>query len=88
VAKLIGEKEIERVVIGESRNFRGEPNAIMEDIEQFKKDLEELCGVEVIYEQEFLTSAQAAREGESKDIDAASAALILQSYLDRADNKR
>jgi putative Holliday junction resolvase len=81
-------------VLGESRNFQNEPNAIMEDIGQFKKDLEELSGQPVHYEREFFTSSAAARQfapeeksrkaNPSQDkLDAAAAALILQSFLDR-----
>jgi len=68
------------VVVGESRNFKGEANAVMEDIEQFKKDIEELANIPVVYEPEFMTSALAERSGGD---DSSAAALILQSYLDR-----
>lgn len=91
---LIREEGVGRVVLGESRDLAGEPNPVMEDIEQFKKDLEELSGAEVVYEREFFTSAMAARQfapeaGSRKEhpdqglLDASAAALILQSYLDR-----
>jgi putative holliday junction resolvase len=94
IAELIRKEGVGGVVLGESRDYKGQPNAVMEDIEQFKKDLEELAGVPVAYEQEFLSSAAAARqyEPEAKSrkanpaqdkLDAAAAALILQSYLDR-----
>jgi len=94
VHALIEERGVGTVVLGESRDFSGERNAVMEDIELFKKDLEELANVPVHYEQELFTSAQAARqfapeEGSRKQnpsqemLDASAAALILQSYLDR-----
>jgi len=96
IAALIKKEEAEGVVLGESRNFKGEPNAVMEDIEQFKKDLEELTGLPVGYEAEFLTSAAAARQFEGdfgrgekpsqEKLDASAAAMILQSYLDRKKN--
>jgi len=87
IAELVKKNGAEKIIIGESRNFKNEPNAVMEDIEQFKKDLEELSHLPVEYEPEFFTSAQAQREGESKRLDAAAAALILQSYLDRQGNR-
>ena len=82
------------IVIGESRNFAGERNPVMEDIEQFKKDIGELTGLPVHYEREFFTSALAARQFAPEEksrkanpnqdtLDASAAALILQSYLDR-----
>ncbi len=94
VAALIKQNAAELVVLGESRNFAGEKNEVMEDIEQFKKDIAELSGLPVHYEREFFTSALAARQfapeeksrkaNPSQDkLDASAAALILQSYLDR-----
>ncbi|MDP4020695.1 MAG: Holliday junction resolvase RuvX [Candidatus Adlerbacteria bacterium] len=83
IDELVKKEKVEKIVIGESRNFKNEPNLVMEDIEQFKKDLEELTQLPVAYEPEFMTSAQAGREGETKDLDASAAALILQSYLER-----
>ncbi len=87
VCALAKENKVEAIILGESKDFKNEPNPVMEDIGQFKKDLEELSGLPVTYESEFMTSAQAEREGESKDLDAAAAALILQSYLDRQSQK-
>jgi len=96
VLEEIQKNSVEKIVIGESRNFQNEPNDVMEDIELFKKDLAELSGKEVVYEQEFMSSAEAARQytpdGSRKQnpsqakLDAAAAALILQSYLDRNRN--
>ena len=94
IAALAKEVGAGAVVMGESRNFAGEKNEVMEDIEQFKNDIGELAGVPVHYELEFFTSALAARqfapeEGSRKanpsqdKLDASAAALILQSYLDR-----
>ena len=94
VASLIKEKNAGEIVIGKSRNFSGEKNEVMEDIEQFKKDIGELTGLPVHYEREFFTSALAARQFAPEEksrkanpnqdtLDASAAALILQSYLDR-----
>lgn len=90
VAALAQEHNVQSVVMGESRTLAGELNLVMENIEQFKKDLSELTGLPVVYEQEFFTSAQAARQGQDKrgaggveKSDASAAALILQGYLDR-----
>jgi len=93
IDKVVQEEGIDLIVLGESRNFKGEANAVMEDIEQFKKDLEELTKLPVEYEAEFLSSAAAARQFEGdfgrkekpsqEKLDASAAAMILQSYLDR-----
>lgn len=88
---------VELIVLGESLNFKNEPNPIMEDIEQFKADIAELTGLPVEYQREFFTSTEAARQfapdGSRKKnpsqekLDAAAAALILQGYLDKSRNK-
>lgn len=80
VDALIKKNRVQTVVMGESRDFSGAPNALMEDIEQFKADLAEVSSVPVVFEPEFMTSAQADRSGGD---DRSAAALILQSYLDR-----
>jgi len=98
IQKIIEKEKIEAVVIGESKNFAGEPNEIMKGIEKFKKELETKTGFEVFLEPEFLTSAQAEhiqrrrpgsasrpwrREPKNEMHDASAAAIILQSFLDR-----
>ncbi len=93
VANIARVNNVEMIVIGESLNFKNEPNEVMEDIEQFKADIAELTGLLVEYQREFFSSAQAARQfapdgsrkkNPSQDkLDATAAALILQSYLDK-----
>jgi putative Holliday junction resolvase len=97
VAALAKENHVEKIIIGESKNFKNQANEVMEDIEQFKADIAELTGLGVEYEPEFFSSAAAARQyapdgsrrqnPSQEKLDAAAAALILQSYLDRAKNK-
>ena len=88
VKKIATEKTVGTIVLGESRNFKGEPNAIMKDIEKFKDELEKETRLKVEYEPEFLTSAEAARvQGKTKMHDASAAALILKSYLDKQANQ-
>ena len=84
IVELAKKNGAEKIVLGESRDFKGTANPVMEDIEQFKKDLEELSGLPTLYQLEFMTSAQALREGETpkEKLDASAAALILQSFLD------
>lgn len=92
VLALAREHGARTAVIGESRNFQGEANPVMEQTEAFKKALE-AGGLTAVYEPEFMTSVGAARQfapdGSRKanpsqeKLDSAAAALILQSYLDR-----
>jgi len=96
ISAIVAKENAGKIILGESHNFKGEANKVMEDIEQFKKDLEEVGGVSVVYEAEFLSSAAAARQFEGEfgrgekpnqsKLDASAAAVILQSYLDRIKN--
>jgi putative Holliday junction resolvase len=83
--KAIIEKEkVEKIVIGESKNFQGEENKIMLEIKKFADDLKGVVGKEVFYEPEFLSSHQAVQiQGKNSELDASAAAIILQSFLDR-----
>ena|SRR3989338_4534559 len=84
IEKIIEKEKIERIVIGESYDFVGEPNKIMRKIEEFKKLLEEKTKLTVFFESEFLTSREAEQIiGKNEMHDASAATIILQSYLDR-----
>ena len=83
VEKIARDNEAREIVVGESRNYKGEPNPIFEEVEKFKQEMEKR-GFVVYLELEFMTSAQAERvQGKHDKLDASAAALILQSYLDR-----
>lgn len=84
LAALCRERGISEVVIGDSRDFSGAPNAIAARIEAFKKRVGETTGLPVHSEPEFWSSAQAERwQGKTDKLDASAAAIILQSFLDR-----
>ena len=75
---------VEQIVMGESKDFQGKDNKIMEDIKLFKKMLEIDLKIPVILEPEFMTSTQALHlQEDTKMLDASAAAIILQAYLDR-----
>jgi putative holliday junction resolvase len=85
---IICDNNVTTVILGESKNFKGEDNTIMNDIRHFKEKIENNLGKTVIFEPEFLTSHAAQRfQGKNDMHDASAAALILQSYLDRFNNK-
>jgi putative holliday junction resolvase len=83
IAALCREKEVATIVLGESRDFKGEPNAIFGASMGLKEGLERELGIPVLLEPEFMTSAQAERQGQTEFLDASAAAIILQSYLDK-----
>lgn len=87
IAEIIKKEKIDRVVMGESKDFKNMPNKIMAQIEKFKKELEEKAKLPVFFETEFMTSAQAKQiQGDNDMNDASAAAIILQSYLDSGVN--
>src|SRR3990167_8930114 len=63
-------------------NYKNEENAIMEEAKDFAKKISGVTGVNVVFEPEFLTSAEAERvQGKNKMHDASAAAIILKSYM-------
>ncbi|OHA92344.1 MAG: hypothetical protein A3J09_02635 [Candidatus Zambryskibacteria bacterium RIFCSPLOWO2_02_FULL_51_21] len=80
------EEGIDRVVIGESKNYKSEANPVMEKIEKFRSDLSKL-GIETILHPEILTTMEARQiQGQTDMTDASAAALILKSYIDSINN--
>lgn len=87
IRKIIKEEDVHMIVMGESRDYAGNANPIMREIEAFKLRLEKEGSMEVVLEPEFLTSAEAERiQGKHEDLDASAAALILKSYIDKNRN--
>ena len=87
VTDIAIKNNIKEIVMGESKNYMGEANAILPESLNFKMDLE-AKGFVVHLEPEFMTSANAERfQGKNKDLDASAAALILQSFLDKMQAK-
>lgn len=94
IAKICAEKNVSKIVLGESINYQRQDNEIMGEIRKFKKNLENKLNLEIILEPEWLSSmlAKRAPDGQlgtgrkiarSERIDDSAAALILQTYLDR-----
>lgn len=86
VEGLLKESCIQRVVIGHSVAHDGSENPVMQEVHEFKKQLENANYI-VHLEPEFLTTFQAKRNTEDAMADASAAAIILQSFLDRNANK-
>ncbi len=76
--------DVEAIVIGESKDYKGNDNPIMKDITFFKGELERELHLPVYLQPEYMTSHEAARTQDDKTLlDVSAAALILQSYLDK-----
>ena len=92
VGKLIEEKKVDKIVLGFPKNM---DNSIGEKGKlsmRFKEKLENRYHIEVILQDERLTTRQAesvliqgdtSRKKRKKVIDSLAATIILQSYLDR-----
>jgi len=81
LAKVLKEKAISEIVVGDSLDFSGKPNKLAADIEVFIRELKNKFNLPVHKQKEFLTSVEARRYHEGQ-VDASAAALILQRYLD------
>lgn len=73
------------VIVGLPQNFNGEDTAQTKKVRIFAEQLKKEIGIEVIFENEILTSSQVDKSGGSTKAmqDASAAALILQGFLDR-----
>lgn len=99
IIELAIDNKVERIVIGESQDLNMNDNPLMIEINNLKQELE-VKGFEVELHSEFLTSHQISnetfgasrkeksRKPNQKDemLDAKSATLMLQSYLDLKGN--
>ena len=92
VAKFAKDNNIGKIVLGHPINMNGTLGPRSEKAQAFAKRLRELTDIEVVLYDERLSTANAhtilnitnTRGAKRKDIiDAMSASLILQSYLDR-----
>jgi putative Holliday junction resolvase len=87
ILDIAEENKVEKIIMGESKDYKGKPNAIYEESLEFKKKLEGE-GYIVEMEPEFMTSMHAEKtQGKHDLLDASSAALILQSFLDKLPKK-
>jgi len=83
VQKLMEERRIHAVVVGDARAFGGGENPVTKDVEAFAQSLKE-AGITVEMAWEAGSSIEASRYAEKGDEhkDEAAAAIILQRFLD------
>lgn len=94
LVKLCESEGVGKIVMGESLDARGDENDIMAAARAFSQSLAKETKLPLSFEQEFMTSVEAHRsafEEQGKrgkhEVDASAAALILQRYLDKTNNK-
>lgn len=84
IERMIADEEVDVVVIGQSLDLDGTPNAVQADIEAFIADLTQRTPVPIHLEPEQLTTQQAAAvTGKNDQTDAAAAAIILDTWLQK-----
>ena len=93
IKSTIESNDVEEIVVGQSLDVEGKENLLMEDIKRFITLLEKEMGLPIHLEPEFFTSQEAhkgrkAGEVSTHMIDAAAAALILQRFLDKKNEKQ
>lgn len=92
VFKIVEEKKIDKIVLGFPKNMNNTIGERASITLKFKDMLEEKTGLEVIMEDERLTSkvandvlikADTSRKKRKERVDGMASVIILQSYLDR-----
>lgn len=92
VCRYVSEREIAGIVLGLPISMSGDDSALTEEVKTFADRLRRQCPVPVHFEDERLSSRQAEAvlhsygkkiKGNKGKIDRISAAIILQSFLDR-----
>ena len=82
IAKLVKEEGVKDVVVGLPKTMAGEEAEMAQKARAFGDALAAAADVSVHYVDERLSSEEAKKRG-AKDVDAAAAATVLQSWLDR-----
>ena len=92
VKKIVEENRIDKIVLGFPKNMNNSIGERAKITLEFKDKLEEAIGLEVIMEDERLTScvanqvliqADTSRKKRKERVDGVASVIILQSYLDR-----
>ncbi|MCR5542974.1 MAG: Holliday junction resolvase RuvX [Eubacterium sp.] len=93
--KIIEENKVEKIVLGRPLNMNATEGERVERTNAFAEELSRRSGLEIIWIDERLTTAQADRilketgvaiSGRKEYIDKMAAAIILQTYLDTQSN--
>ena len=84
IGELCKELAIEAIVIGESKDYKGEENKINPKIIAFKRELGNALKLPITLEPEFMSSMQVEKTfGKTDMLDASAASIILQTFLDK-----
>lgn len=82
--RIAKDNQVIQIVIGQSVDYRGQPNPIFDQAKKFGDALASRLAVPVVYEDETLSSKEAERIiGRDDSYDARAAAIILKNFIDR-----
>lgn len=84
--EVIREMKIGVVVMGESVDGNGKPNAIAKEARKFAMDIENAVDVRIVFEKEWYSTVEARKQPGNEDnheVDDQAAAIVLQRYLDK-----
>ena len=88
IARICEEEKFSGIVLGESLDYKGNQNPVMEEIVRFKKQVEEKIGLPVYFENEFMTSQQAKKQKTpARLLRSRGAGLHTKNFGVGADNK-
>ena len=93
ILEILKEKDIQNIVVGESKNLKGEDNIILSEAKDFVKKLAsefskiKNVDLEINFEKEWLSTLEARRYNDRRDADDSAAAIILQRFLDKLNRK-
>jgi putative holliday junction resolvase len=83
IDRMIDQEGVSKVVMGIPVRHGGEEGKLTDEIRAFASEITEKLGIDVVFQNEILSTKVIQKGTVAQDkIDAASAALILQSYLD------
>ncbi len=89
ILTILGEENVDEIIIGYPRNQSGEPTAQTRYVEEFKQQLAGVTLLPIIFQDESLTSVLSeerlksyGKPYEKADIDMQAAAFILQDYME------
>ena len=84
ISDLCTELAVDAVVIGESKDYKGEDNKISPKIISFKREVSSVIKLPFYLEPEFMSSMQVEKTfGKTDMLDASAASIILQTFMDK-----
>lgn len=84
--EVIRAMKINVIVVGESVDSKGKPNAIAKEARKFGAQIESVVDVKVVFEKEWYSTVEARKQPgkeDSHEVDDQAAAIVLQRYLDK-----